>query len=91
MDKIEAVLKWTWFGPLMFAIVMALVSAWAVDTNARIKALEVTVNAIDRQNVAQGGQFELIITRLNIMSNRLETLVQQHIVQERNSFQWKPR
>ena len=84
VEKLESVVKWEWVGPVLIGIILMLVSAWAVNVNARVMKLEEIVVSIDKQNVAQQGQYELISTRLTIISQRLETLVQQHINQDRN-------
>lgn len=81
VEKLESVVTWRWAGPVAIGIIMTLIAAWAVNTNQRIMKLEDVVVSIDKQNVVQQGQYELILTRLNIMSQRLETLVQQHVYQ----------
>ena len=91
-EKLESVVKWEWVGPVLIGIILMLVSAWAVNVNARVMKLEEIVVAIDKQNVAQQGQYELTSTRLSIISQRLETLVQQHINQDRGvggNYNWR--
>ena len=92
VEKLESVVTWRWAGPVAIGIIMSLIAAWALNVNARIMKLEDIVTAIDKQNVVQNGQYEMILARLNIMSARLETVVQQHIAQDRTDrdrFQWR--
>ena len=74
VEKLDAMIKWTWLGPLLLSMVMGLCGAFALNLHGRVVRIEEYIINAERRDAQQQGQFDTIIFRLNKLSERTETV-----------------
>jgi hypothetical protein len=86
LPEVKDVIRWTWLGPLLIAVVMAMASAWAVNVDRKVGRLEEAVTELIRTRGELNGKLDTIVNqnssqdiRMTQISNRLDSLLNIHM------------
>lgn len=90
-DRIRDLIRWTWLGPLLVTLILAMSAAWAINMDRRMTRQEEITAELIKANGEIRGSLTTIVeqnrsqdSRTTQISSRIDMLISMHISERVN-------